>query len=155
MRYARSAICVLMGAALAAPNAYAQSQTTIGVLTCTSGAGIEGKGVADNPDRMTCGFKPTGGGAEQRYSGTFKMGPNAVPPAGKLVWVWSVAGPETSKLPIGWLAQKYVADARSALGAVMVLTGKSNNAISLQAETAGGVAGAPVEVELKLLATPA
>ena len=31
-----------------------------------------------------------------------------------------------------------------------VLTGKSNNAISLQAETAGGVAGAPVEVELKL-----
>ena len=154
MRYARSAICVLMGAALAAPNAYSQSQT-IGVLTCTSGAGIEGKGVADNPDRMTCGFKPTGGGAEQRYSGTFKMGPKAGASTGKLVWVWSVVGPETSKLPIGWLAQKYVADARSALGAVMVLTGKSNSAISLQAETAGGVAGAPVEVELKLLATPA
>jgi hypothetical protein len=74
---------------------------------------------------------------------------------GKLVWVWSVVGPETSKLPIGWLAQKYVADARSALGGVMVLTGKSNNAISLQAETAGGAAGAVMEVELKLLATQA
>ena len=154
MRYARSAIYVLMGAALAAPNAYAQSQTSIGVLTCTSGAGIEGKGAADNTNQMTCGFKSTGGGAEQRYSGTFKMGPNAGAPTGKLVWVWSVVGPEASKLPIGWLAQKYVADARSALGAVMVLTGKSNNAISLQAETAGGVVGAPVEVELKLLATP-
>jgi hypothetical protein len=155
MRYARSAICVLMGAALAAPNAYAQPRTTIGVLTCTSGAGIEGKGAADNPNQMTCGFRPTGVWAEQRYSGTFKMGPNAGAPAGKLVWVWSVVGPETSKLPIGWLAQKYVADARSALGGVMVLTGKSNNAISLQAETAGGAAGAVMEVELKLLATQA
>jgi Protein of unknown function (DUF992) len=155
MRYARSAIWVLMSAALAAPNAYAQSQTSIGVLTCTSGAGIEGKGAADNPNQMTCGFRPTGVWAEQRYSGTFKMGPNAGAPAGKLVWVWSVVGPETSKLPIGWLAQKYVADARSALGGVMVLTGKSNNAISLQAETAGGAAGAVMEVELKLLATQA
>jgi hypothetical protein len=144
-----------MGATLAGPNAYAQSQTNIGVLTCTSGAGIEGKGPADNPNQMTCGFKPTGGGAEQRYSGTFKMGPNAGAPAGKLVWVWSVVGPETSKLPIGRLAQKYVADVRTAVGPVTVLTGKSNNAISLQAETAGGVTGAPVEVELKLLATPA
>jgi hypothetical protein len=85
MRYARSAVCFLMCAALAAPNAYAQ--TTIGVLTCTSGAGIEGKGPADNPNQMTCGFKPTGGGAEQRYSGTFKMGPNAGAPVGKLVGV--------------------------------------------------------------------
>ena len=131
MRYARSAICVLMGAALAGPGvAYAQSQTSVGVLTCTSGAGIEGKSAADNPNQMTCGFKPTGGGAEQRYSGTFKMGPNAGTPTGKLVWVWSVVGPEASKLPIGWLAQKYVADARSALGGVMVLAGKSNNAVS-------------------------
>jgi hypothetical protein len=70
-------------------------------------------------------------------------------------WVWSVVGPETSKLPIGWLAQKYVADARSAARAVTVLTGKSNGAISLQGETSGGVSGAPVEVELKPLATPA
>ena len=154
MRYARSAIWVLMSAALAAPNAYAQSQTSIGVLTCTSGAGIEGKGAAD-PNQMTCGFKPTGGGAEQRYSGTFKVGPNAGAPGGKLVWVWSVVEPETSKLPIGWLAQKYVADARRAQGPVMVLMGESNNAISLQAETAGGARGAVMEVELKLLATPA
>jgi hypothetical protein len=144
-----------MSAALAAPNAYAQSQTSIGVLTCTSGAGIEGKGAADNPNQMTCGFKPTGGGAEQRYSGTFKMRPNAGAPAGKVVWVWSVVGPETSKLPIGWLAQKYLADARSELGGLMVLIGQSNNVISLQAETAGGAAGAPVEVDLKPLATQA
>jgi hypothetical protein len=123
---------------LAAPGAHAQSQTSIGVLTCTSGAGIEGKGAADNPNLMTCGFKPTGGGAEQRYSGT-----------------WSVLGPNTSKVPTGALAQKYVVDARSTQGPVMVLTGESNNAISLQAETAGGAAGVAMEVELKLLTTPA
>jgi hypothetical protein len=99
MLYSRLAICVLAGAVLAAPGAHARSQTSIGVLTCTSGAGIEGKGVADNPQQMTCGFKPTGGGAEQRYSGTFKMaGPNAGGPAGKRVWVWSVLGPSTSKV---------------------------------------------------------
>ena len=161
MLYPRSAICVLVGAAFAASGAYAQSQTSqpqtsIGVLTCTSGAGIEGKGAADNPDLMTCGFKPTSGGAEQRYSGTFKTAaPNAGAPAGKRVWVWSVLDPSTSRVTGNALAQKYVVDARSAHGGVVVLTGESNNAISLQAETAGGAAGVAMEVELKLLTTPA
>ena len=77
MRNPRLAISVLVGLALAASVAHAQSQTSIGVLTCTSGIGIEGKRAADNPSQMTCGFKPTGGGAEQRYSGIFKMGLNA------------------------------------------------------------------------------
>jgi hypothetical protein len=154
-------MCALAGAALAASGAHAQSQnsepqTSIGVLTCTSGAGIEGKGAAENPDLMTCGFKPTGGGAEQRYSGTFKTAaPGSGATAGKRVWVWSVLGPSASKVPSGALAQKYVVDARSAHGPVMVLTGESNNAISLQAETAGGAVGVAMEVELKLLTTPA
>lgn len=161
MLYARSAMYALLGAALAASSAHAQSQTTqsqtsIGVLTCTSGGGMERKGAADHPHLMTCGFKPTGGGAEQRYSGTFKTAAqNSGAPAGKRVWVWSVLGPSTSKVPSGALAQKYVVDARSAHGPVMVLTGESNNAISLQAETAGGAAGVAMEVELKLLTTPA
>ena len=120
MRYPRSAICVLVGAVLASVRclrSHSQSQTSIGVLTCTSGAGIEGKGAADNPDLMTCGFKPTSGGAEQRYSGTFKMAAqNAGAPAGKRVWVWSVLGPSTSKVTGNALAQKYVVDARSVHG---------------------------------------
>ena len=156
MLYPRSALCVLVGAVLAASGAYAQSQTSIGVLTCTTGAGIEGKGAADKPELMTCGFKPTGGGAEQRYSGTFKTAAqNAGAPAGKRVWVWSVLGPSTSKVTSGALAQKYVVDARNAHRGVVVLTGESNNAISLQAETADGAAGVAMEVELKLLTTPA
>jgi Protein of unknown function (DUF992) len=161
MLYPRSAICLAMGALLAASGVQAQSQTSkpqtsIGVLTCTSGAGIEGKGAADNPDLMTCGFKPTDGGAEQRYSGTFKTGAqDSGAPAGKRVWVWSVLGPSMSKMTGNALAQKYVVDARSAHSGVMVLTGESNNAISLQAETAGGAAGVAMEVELKLLTTPA
>jgi hypothetical protein len=63
--------------------------------------------------------------------------------------------PSSSKVTGKALAQKYVVDARSAHGGVMVLTGESNNAISLQAETAGGAAGVAMEVELKLLTTPA
>lgn len=156
MLHSRSAMCVLVGAVLAASGAYAQSQTSIGVLTCTSGAGIKSKGATDNPQQMTCGFKPTGSGTEQRYSGTLKMaGQSAGASSGKRVWVWSVLGPSTSKVTGNALAQKYVADARSTHGPVMVLTGESNNAISLQAETAGGAAGVAMEVELKLLTTPA
>jgi hypothetical protein len=156
MLYPRSVICALLGAALAASPVHAQSQTSIGVLTCTSGVGIEGKGAADNPDLMTCGFKPTDGGAEQRYSGKFKTAaPDAAAAAGKRVCVWSVLGPSADKVPSGALAQKYVVDARSARGPVVVLTGESNNAISLQAETAGGAGGTAMEVELKLLTTPA
>jgi hypothetical protein len=156
MGYPQSAICVLMGATLAASVAFAQSQASIGVLTCTSGAGIEGKGTADKPDQMTCGFKPTGEGAEQRYSGTLKLvGKNAKGPAGKRVLVWSVLGPAASKVPAGALAQKYVAESRGAGGPLVVLIGESNNAISLQAETSDGAAGTAMEVELKVLTTPA
>jgi hypothetical protein len=148
---ARFALYCCMGAALAVPNAYAQ-QTTIGVLTCTSVAGSQGKGTADSLNQMTCGFRPTGGGAEQYYSGAFKLAPSAGASAGKLVWVWSVFGPET-KLPIGGLAQKYIADPPPARGVTIILAGKSNKTISLQPETASDAA--PVEVELKLMATPA
>jgi hypothetical protein len=157
MRNPRSAVSVLVGLALAASVASAQSQTSIGVLTCTSGAGIEGKRTADGPDQMTCGFKPSSGaGAEQRYSGSLKTkGQEATAPAGKRVWVWSVLGPTAAKVPADALAQKYVADPRRAAGPVLVLIGESNNAISLQAETADGAAGMAMEVELKLLTTPA
>jgi len=149
MRYSRSAICILMGATLAAPNAFAQSQTTIGILTCTSANSPD---TAEISNQMTCGFRPTGAGAEQRYSGVFKMRTTAGPPVGKLVWMWSVVGPET-KLAGGGLAQKYVADARTASGSVTVLNGQSNTAISLEAEATGDRAGMPVEVQLRLLAT--
>ena len=73
---------------------------------------------------------------------------------GKRVWVWSVTGPASPTAPSGGLAQKYVADPRGSGGPVMVLVGESNDAISLQAETAGGAARV-MEVELKLLTTPA
>ena len=73
---------------------------------------------------------------------------------GKRVWVWSVTGPASPGAPSGILAQKYIADPRGSVGPVMVLVGESNDAISLQAETAGGAARI-MEVELKLLTTPA
>jgi len=156
MRTWQAALSVLFASGLLAPAAHAQQpRTSIGVLTCTSGAGVESKGAADNSRLMTCGFKPTGSGAEQRYSGTLKVaGQTAQEAQGKRVWVWSVTGPAPPGAPSGVLAQKYVADPRGSAGPVMVLVGESNDAISLQAETAGGAARI-MEVALKLLTTPA
>jgi hypothetical protein len=157
MMISRSFVIGVVAGSLLNCAAYAQGQrTSIGVLTCTSGAGIEGKRAADNLDMMTCGFKPTGSGAEQRYSGTLKVAGQAAPaPEGKRVWVWSVTGPASPGAPSGVLAQKYVADPRGMSGPVMVLVGESNDAITLQAETSGGTPARIMEVELKLLTTPA
>ena len=157
MRTRQTALSVLFALGLLASAAHAQQpRTSIGVLTCTSGAGIEDKGAAGNSRRMTCGFKPTGSGAEQQYSGTLRVaGQAAQAPEGKRVWVWSVTGPASPGAPSGGLAQKYVADPRGSGGPVVVLVGESNDAISLQAETSGGTAARVMEVELKLLTTPA
>jgi len=149
-------LSVLFASGLLASATQAQQpRTSIGVLTCTSGASIEGQGAAGNSRLMTCGFKPTGSGAEQRYSGRLKViGQATQETEGKRVWVWSVTGPASPGAASGGLAQKYVADPRGSGGPVMVLVGESNDAISLQAETAGGAARI-MEVELKLLTTPA
>jgi len=153
----QSALFLLVGTGLLSSGASAQQpRTSIGVLTCTSGAGIEGKGAADNPDLMTCGFKPTAsGGGEERYTGRLRSDAGAAKSSeGKRVLVWSVLGPE-GKLGAGVLAQKYISAARRTDGAQMILVGESNNAITLQAETSGGAGPRVMEVELKLLTTPA
>ena len=157
MRTWQTALSVLLASGLLAFAAQAQQpRTSIGVLTCTSGVGSEGKGAADNSRLMTCGFKPTGSGAEQRYSGTLKVAGQAAQEAeGKRVWVWSVTGPASPGAPSGGLAQKYISAARRTDGAQMILVGESNNAITLQAETSGGAGPRVMEVELKLLTTPA
>ena len=152
MRTTLLASACVIAAGIAAASAE-QSRTSIGVLTCTSGDSVAEGGAAES--RMTCGFKPTGSGAEERYSGTLRMdGQAASAPSGKRVWVWAVIGP--AKVPGGVLAQRYVAAARpTTCPAAAALVGESNDAITLQAETADGAVGTATQIELKLLTTPA
>jgi hypothetical protein len=152
MRTIPLALAFVIAAGVAATSAQ-QSRTSIGVLTCTSGESVAEGGGAES--RMTCGFKPTGSGGEERYSGTVRMdGQAASALGGKRVWVWAVIGPD--KVPGGVLAQRYVVAARPTKGAVAAaLVGESNDAITLQAETADGAVGTATQVELKLLTTPA
>ena len=49
---------------------------------------------------MTCGFKPAGSGAEQKYTGSLHGRAQDVA-AGKLVLVWTVIGPADANWPPG------------------------------------------------------
>jgi hypothetical protein len=127
--------------------ALAQARTNIGVLTCTLG---------DQPGRnMTCGFKPTGSGAEERYAGTIRRRDQGMA-TGKLVLVWAVIGPADTKLSAGILAQRF-AKSGSASGQPPTLVGETNSSIVLQFETSNGteVSDAITQVELRLTTTPA
>ena len=124
-----------------------EARTNIGVLTCTLG---------DGPGRnLTCGFKPTGRGVEEKYVGTFRSRGEAAP-AGKVVLIWAVIGPANMKMSAGILAQRF-AKGQRASGQPPTLVGKTNSSIVLQFETSNGseASDAITEVELKLTTTPA
>jgi hypothetical protein len=62
---------------------------------------------------MTCGFKPTGTSADEKYDGTLQLLSPSVAGlspsvAGKQVLVWAVVGPANAKHSAGFLAQRYV-----------------------------------------------
>ena len=61
-------------------------RTNVGVLTCTVAGGD--KAEAGN---LTCGFSPTGAGAEEKYVGTVVR--SGAAQAGKQVLIWAVLGP--------------------------------------------------------------
>jgi hypothetical protein len=108
-----------------------QARTNVGVLTCT----------LDKPDndvgqKMTCGFKAAGTGADEKYSGTIR-GSGQELASGKVVLVWAVIGPAEAKMPTGFLSQRYVRG-KSASGQPAVLVGEKNPAIVLQSETNNG-----------------
>ena len=46
---------------------------------------------------MTCGFRPAGTGAEEKYSGSVR-GSEQDLPSGKVVLVWTVVGPADGKI---------------------------------------------------------
>ena len=86
----------------------------------------------------TCGFKPAGTGAEEKYSATIRESGKELPP-GKIVLIWAVLGPAEGKMRAGTLAQRYV-KGKSAPGNPSMLVGETNSAIALQFETNDGAA---------------
>jgi hypothetical protein len=118
-----------------------EKRASLGVLTCTSGEG----------GTLTCGFKPSGSGAEEKYVGT--IGGRADTLMGKIVLIWAVSGPADMKVTAGMLAQRFVKGGQST--PVPTLVGEQNSSIVLQFETNNSSDAAITHVDLKLAATPA
>jgi hypothetical protein len=91
----------------------------------------------DGTSKMTCGFKPTGTSADEKYDGTLEVLSPLVP--GKQVLVWAVVGPVNAKHSAGFLAQRYV-KAKAAEGQPPSWGGETNSAIVLQFESHGDAA---------------
>jgi hypothetical protein len=122
---------VVLTSFLAFAGSAEEARTTVGVLTCT---------LADRTDaatKMTCGFKPTGTSADEKYDGILQLLSPSV--AGKQVLVWAVVGPANAKHAVGFLAQRYV-KAKVAEGQPPSWTGETNPAIALQFESHGDAA---------------
>ena len=105
-----------------------KAPANFGVLTCTLV-----KPGQDAGHKMTCGFKPAGTGAEEKYSGIIRESSQDLP-SGKIVLIWTVLGPAEGKIRAGILAQRYV-KATNAPGHAPVLVGETNSGIALQFET--------------------
>jgi hypothetical protein len=149
MRYATVLIASVLGIAAGAIAAE-QSHANLGVLTCTVV-----KPAQDAGHKMTCGFKPAGTGAEEKYGGTIRTSGQDLP-AGKVVLIWLVMGPPDEKMRAGILSQRYVKGV-GASGQAPLLVGENDPRIALQFETNNGVASYETitHIELVLTGTPA
>jgi hypothetical protein len=143
-------VALVIAGVLTTVAAAEEPRTTLGILTCTLAKSPEAE--ARN---MTCGFKPAGIGAEQRYIGSIH-GRSQDAATGKMVLVWTVIGPAGANLAEGLLAQRYAKGVGLA-GQPPLLVGEANPAIALQFETNGGTetSDAITRVELRRAGTTA
>jgi hypothetical protein len=150
MRYRSLIVASVIGLTAATVASAEQARTNLGVLTCTVVNPAKDEG-----QKMTCGFKPAGSGAEEKYSGNVR-GSEQDLPSGKVVLVWTVVGPADGKIGAGILSQRYIR-AKGTSGEVPMLVGEKNPAIVLQSETNNGSAAyaSITQIELELTATPA
>ena len=145
MRYRQLVVVLVLF--LATAGVAEEAPTTLGVLTCT----LE-DGTIDGGRKMTCGFRPTGTGTDEKYEGTLQgLGQWA---AGKQVLVWSVISPASKKPSLGFLAQRY---ARAKLAGHAPSWVGQTSAIVLLFETHADAefGNAITELELKLSETSA
>jgi hypothetical protein len=124
-------------------------RTNVGMLTCTLAKSAQGQ-----LGTMSCGFKSTGGGPEEKFSGWIRSA--APETGGKLVLIWAVFGPANAKVSGGALAQRY-RRAEATAGQPPLWVGERNAEIVLQFETndAAHAGGEIAEIELKLTGTAA
>ena len=150
MRYRSLIVASVIGLTTATVASAEQARTNLGVLTCTVVNPAKDEG-----QKMTCGFKPAGSGAEEKYSGNVR-GSEQDLPSGKVVLVWTVVGPADGKIGAGILSQRYI-KAKGTSGEVPMLVGEKNPAIVLQSETNNGSAtyASISQIELELTGTPA
>ena len=150
MQYWSQIVASVIGLTTATVASAEQARTNLGVLTCTVVNPAKDKG-----QKMTCGFKPAGSGAEEKYSGNVR-GSEQDLPSGKVVLVWTVVGPADGKIGAGILSQRYIR-AKGTSGEVPMLVGEKNPAIVLQSETNNGSAAyaSITQIELELTGTPA
>jgi len=150
MRYQSLIVASVIGLTTATVASAEQARTNLGVLTCTVVNPAKDEG-----QKMTCGFKPAGSGAEEKYSGNVR-GSEQDLPSGKVVLVWTVVGPADGKIGAGILSQRYI-KAKGTSGEVPMLVGEKNPAIVLQSETNNGSAAyaSITQIELELTGTPA
>jgi len=130
--------------------AFAQKpHANVGVLTCTF---VKPQ---DAAQKMMCGFKSSGSGAEEKYSGSIQESGKDLPP-GKVVLIWTVLGLSDTKMAPGMLAQRYV-KASAAAGQAPMLVGEKNSQIVLQSETndAAATYDSISRMELEFTGTPA
>ena len=150
MQYWSLIVASVIGLTTATVASAEQARTNLGVLTCTVVNPAKDEG-----QKMTCGFKPAGSGAEEKYSGNVR-GSEQDLPSGKVVLVWTVVGPADGKIGAGILSQRYI-KAKGTSGEVPMLVGEKNPAIVLQSETNNGSAAyaSITQIELELTGTPA
>jgi hypothetical protein len=120
----------VMGLVMTASATWAeQAQPNVGVLTYTLI-----KPDMDVGQRMTCGFKAAGTGADEKDSGTIRASEQEQA-SGKVVLAWAVIGPADAKMPTGFLSQRYVRG-KAVSGQPPILVGEKNPAVVLQLGTA-------------------
>lgn len=150
MRYGILVGAFVLGITTPALVSAQKAPVNLGVLTCTFV-----KPAQDTAQQMTCGFKPTGSGAEEKYSGHIRESEQDLP-ARKVVLIWAVLGPAHGKIAAGSLSQRYV-KAQSAATQAPMLVGETNPSIVLQSETNDGAAtyDSIIRMELELIGTAA
>jgi uncharacterized protein DUF992 len=142
-------ICVAVVGLIMSTAHAEKARVNLGALTCTLI-----KPAQDAAHKITCGFKPAGTGAEEKYSGTIRESGQDLP-SGKVVLIWAVLGPAEAKMRAGMLAQRY--KGISAPGQAPMLVGETNPGVALQFETNDGAAtyDTIALMELELTGTPA
>jgi hypothetical protein len=149
-----------------APAAEAAVQTNIGTLTCTLAE--TGDHVESPPSQtraMVCGFKPSGTGPEEHYTGEIKNVGSDTALSGKLVLIWVVMGPEHTTFAPGVLGQTFKGELASAdpgkTKAPMMLVGETDDTYALRpldedaGDNGGGGANNVTVIVLKVKTTPA